>query len=215
MKKLNTIAAITFGLLSTGLVNQASAASIKLDTRSITTSVNNTDYQSSWFAQSSAIASNALSDVNGAVGGNQTFSHLTIDFSTLAGNWGFQIAPDAGFGGALYLDGQLIDKKTADLWWGGSWSDPTQILSSTSNVLVAGAHVFEAYWAEACCNGSIGGRFSANNVRGQNQWESLTTANLNKYAIPSPDAIWLIALGLLTIPLIKKKESDRLASVSC
>ncbi|MEQ1529640.1 MAG: CCXG family PEP-CTERM protein [Methylococcales bacterium] len=209
MKNFNFISAV---LIFSCFTTEVLAASITLDTRSINAGVNSLDYKASWSAQSSAITSQSLADVNGAFGGSQAFSYLKIDFSTMASSWDFQIAPDAGFGGALYLDNQLIDHDSSNLWWGYVWSNSSELLASSANIMMAGDHVLEAFWAEDCCNGSMGGRFS---VDGGKQWQNLSVANLNQFAIPSPDAAWLIALGLLALGYVKSKESDSTRAATC
>ncbi len=181
------------------------AASITLDTRSITSGVNNADYRTSWASQSSVISSQTLTDVNGAFGARESFSYLKIDFSSSDSTWGFQLAPDAGYGGALYLDSQLIAKETSDLWWDFAWNDNSQLLNSAANILLAGDHVLEAYWAEGCCNGSIGGRFS---VDGGQSWQDLSVSNLNVVAIPNPDILSLMVLGLMALFYVKAKNAN-------
>jgi hypothetical protein len=151
-------------VLSVCSLSTAMAAPAVYQTRQIDSGVNSSDYKASWNAQTSTITTQNLADFNGAVildGSNWVyggFSHLKIDFSTpVAGaTWNFRLAPDAGLGGAIYLDGQQIDTKTYDLWWGGDWNANSQIFSGSQLLAAAGNHSFEGYWAEACCNGGQG-----------------------------------------------------------
>lgn len=211
MKTLKIRALLSSAILFACASANVSAASITLDTRGISSGVNNTDYRSSWSAQSSVINSQNLSDVNGAFGASNSFSHLKIDFSSADSVWGFQLAPDAGFGGALYLDNQLLAKDTSDLWWGYAWGNGSELLSSAANMLLAGNHVLEAYWAEGCCNGSMGGRFTLDG--GQN-WQGLSVANLNRVAIPNPDVMWLIGLGFISLAYVASKKQGTVLPVS-
>ena len=197
---------ISFPLLAVlslaGVVN-ANAAIITYEDRIANNTVSNTDYQASWNAQTSAISTRVLSDFTGVtldsgLGYSYTpnqagFSYLNVSFSvaTAGSNWAFQLAPDAGYGGALYLDGTLLNTKTYDLWWGGNWSGTSQILSDSGLNLTAGNHTLTAYWAENCCNGPQGARFSSDGTN----FQSLSALN-NPVATPLPTALLFVAPAL-------------------
>lgn len=182
------------------LAPNAIAATITYETRPFgaTPYVPSGDYAADWGAQGTAITTQNLADFNGAVippgypAVADGFSHLHVDFTTV-GSWLFQLAPDAGFGGALYFNGSPVpqDVDASDLWWAGSWVNTTEILSGSA---FGGPNFFDAYWAEGCCNGAQGGRFS---VDGGTTWLDLTVANLEAAAVPLPAAAWLLATGAL------------------
>lgn len=111
------------------------------------------------------------------------------------------MAPDAGFGGAIYLDGNLLNKKTNDLWFGwNSWNNAT-ILQVTNVVVTASNHVFEGFWAEGCCNGN---QFLEYTTDGQN-WQSM--ANLAApAAVPVPAALWLFSSAFVGILGISRRK---------
>ena len=102
-----------------GIVN-ANAAIITYEDRIANNTVSNTDYQASWNAQTSAISTRVLGDFTGVtldsgLGYSYTpnqagFSYLNVSFSvaTAGSNWAFQLAPDAGYGGALYLTARCL-----------------------------------------------------------------------------------------------------------
>jgi hypothetical protein len=187
------------------LSGSALASSIEYETRLIDPSVDTSNYKDSWSSQSainSPITSNFISDFNGTLPGNNSFAHLDIGFDvggSNTGTWAFQIAPDAGYGGAIYLDGAILDYKSHDLWWGGNWNSSSQILTGSLS-LSAGHHVLEGYWAENCCNGQQGGRFSING----GNWQDLTTANLNAANVPAPATLSLFVLGLAGLAFFRK-----------
>lgn len=161
-------------------------------------------YKAWWEEQAGTVNSNLLADFNGATApagtGNSyatttddVFSHLTVTFNIPTGQtWLFQIAPDAGYGAAIYFNGAASpqDVDGSDQWWGGSWADSAEIIGSSAT---AGAGFFDAYWAEDCCNGPQGGRFSTD---GGATWQDLSVANLEAAAVPVPAAIWLLASAM-------------------
>lgn len=188
--------------------SNAMAATITYETRPIDQGLGLLpDYRAAWTAQTSAITAQNLADFNGAVipgGVAGGFSHLHVDFTTI-GTWSFQLAPDAGFGGALYFNNSLApqDVDGSDLWWEGNWANTTELLASTA---FGGPNFFDAYWAEGCCNGAQGGRFS---VDGGQTWLDLTVANLEAAAVPVPAAVWLLGSALLGLLGLSRRAQKR------
>ncbi|MBK8814804.1 MAG: CCXG family PEP-CTERM protein [Methylococcaceae bacterium] len=198
-------------LLSIALLGfgNANAASITYQTRLINAGVNKSDYRASWNAQSSSTSTHAITNFDNMLGGNNTFSHLAVNFSSGNTSILFQIAPDAGYGGALYLDGLKLTDKQYDLWWGNNWGNSSQILSAFVSNLGTGNHVLEAFWAEGCCNGSGSGRFSLN---GGATWQNLSTPNLEQLApVPVPAAVWLFGSGVIGLIGMRRKSLPSLS----
>jgi hypothetical protein len=182
------------------------AATMNYQIRNLTTTVNSADYKASWASQTSAITSTTITDLNQPLGGNNTFSHLAIDFSTISSQqMSFQLAVDATYGGALYLDNALLSVNSTDLWWANNWNNTSEILSVMGKTLAVGNHTLDVYWAEACCNGTNGGRFSLN---GGTSWSSLTASNLTALSpVPVPAAVWLFGSGLAGLMGFSRKKS--------
>lgn len=183
-----------------GFASQAMASITTYETRAINIGVNNADYQASWGNQTSVITIQSLVDFNGTVipgGVNEGFSHLSVAFSNaLAGNWGFRLASDAGYGGEIRLDGAILIRDSNDLWWNGNWNNTLGLLSANNISVGAGNHVFEGFWAENCCNGPQGLQYT---VDGGQNWQSM--ANLAN-PVPVPGAVWLFGsafIGMLGI----------------
>lgn len=196
--------------LVTGLVvgimfaSSAFASVITYETRKTNNGVNQADYQASWGNQTSSINTYNLNNfTNQRAPGGHFHSYLSVSFDASATNsWGFQLAPDAGFGGALYVNGTQVDTNSSDLWWGFNWNNTNELLGSTGLSLNDGTNTIEAYWAEACCNGGQSARFSADN--GQT-WKDLSTANLSVDA-PEPGVLALLGLGLLGTARLRRQS---------
>jgi hypothetical protein len=197
MKKLTYSIAT---LLLTSLSININAATMEIATRNITNGINNADFISSWSNQSSTIITNSINDFNVFYSGIDSISHLSVDFTTSqAGTWGFEAGLDAHYGAALYIDNTLIGNRTDDLWWSYNWNS-SGVMNLPNNPIAAGAHTLDIYWAESCCSGYNSARFTSDGTN----WQSLSTANLDTYAIsaanntvPEPMPVALLGLGLV------------------
>ncbi|MEQ1560084.1 MAG: CCXG family PEP-CTERM protein [Methyloglobulus sp.] len=195
MKKTSlSVLIITAFSFSNAIAATATINSTAYQTRAIDTVLDNTDYMASWNAQTSTVTSQDLADFNGVSSpwsASGEFSHLKVNFTTgIKTNTSFLLAPDAGFGGAIYVDGNLIASNTADLWWGFDWNNTSQILAGMVNNLKAGDHTFEGYWAETCCNGGQG-------------LQIVATA-----ATPVPAAAWLFGSAIVTLAGVRSRKKQ-------
>jgi hypothetical protein len=218
MKSMTYVFLSMLTLASTNLY----ASTLTLQTRSIdNTNIfnnKNIDYQKSWNKQKSAISTQSLSafdDLKVASTGSKkdVFLYFIANFSigedAATNDWGFRAGLDAGHGGALYLDGNLLDVKSDDLWWKHNWNNSSEILSATGLNLSVGNHVLEMFWAESCCHGSADAQFSLNG-----NWDILSTNNLNTVSlsavttVPVPMAVWLFASGIIAIFGVQRKSQQ-------
>jgi PEP-CTERM motif len=118
----------------------------------------------------------------------------TINFGVAAGstgNYSFRAGVDFGRGGAVFLDGQAVDLRTNDMWWAGSYNNPSQFFQFSANI-GAGNHTLTMYGLEGCCDGGQQMQFdSGSGFR--------TIDNTTLPPVPEPEtyAMMLAGLGLL------------------
>jgi hypothetical protein len=184
-----------------------------LDPRSITNDIATDGYRGTWNNLTSAITTQSLDAFDDLRVASQSttahvFSYFTADFSISAdaalNDWGFRAGLDAGHGAALYLDGVEVDKNTSDLWWAYNWNNTSEILSITGVNLAVGDHKLELFWAESCCHGSADAEFMLNT----GSWETLSTTELNTFAVPIPMAIWLFGSGVIAMVSVQRKQQS-------
>lgn len=200
---MNKVSILSLTLALSMLSLGASATIMSVETRSINNGINNTDFVSTWNNQTSAVTSTSLTEFSEYFSGNNTISHLSIDFSAAGtGSWTIQAGLDAGYGAALFVDGSLIENRTDDLWWSYNWNN-SDVLSATS-AIASGSHTIDLYWAEGCCNGYSSGRFSTDN--GAN-WQTLSVENINNAtAVSEPSTLALLGLGLIGLARIRRTK---------
>lgn len=179
----------------------ASASLITLDTRALQFNPA-PDYEASWNLHTSAITSTSLAAFTNIQSGNNSFSHLSVEFDfgsvTTAE---FQFGLDAGFGASISLDSSLLTTDTTDIWWSLNWGHG-DVLAVNLNSLSTGGHELDLYWAEGCCNGPSSGRFSTD---GGNTYQDLSVANLDAAKVPEPTVIMLMGAGLFGMGLVRRK----------
>lgn len=187
------------------ITSNAMATYITYETRHTNAGVNTSDYRASWNLQTSAISTVDLGQfTNRTAPGSHFHSHLQVEFDVNAAqDWLFEIAPDAGYGGALYMNDALVQHRATDLWWGFNWNAANEMLVSTGAAFTLGTNVLDVYWAEACCNGGQSGRFSIN---GGQDWMTLSMDSLNSTAVPEPGMLLLLSGGILGLALARRRQ---------
>jgi uncharacterized repeat protein (TIGR01451 family)/MYXO-CTERM domain-containing protein len=91
-----------------------------------------------------------------------------------AGLWSFRWGGDFGLGGTLLLDGVELQSRWTDMWWNGGFTDPSQYLLGSNN-LMAGTHIVEAFGFEDCCDGPATAQFLPPLA---STWQDISATNL-------------------------------------
>jgi len=131
----------------------------------------------------------------------------TVNFgvsAALAGVWEIRSGVDFGKGGAIFVDGVAKDFKTNDMWWAGSYSNPTQYFDVSLN-LAAGNHVLQIYGLEGCCSGAHQAQFKASGGAG---FTSFSSNDGLIAAVPEPEtyAMLMAGLGLVLLRAWRRKR---------
>ncbi|MFT3769275.1 MAG: CCXG family PEP-CTERM protein [Minicystis sp.] len=130
-------------------------------------------------ATPSSLASWSNQTTVGGYNGNVAY-HIKVGVNVAAnqvGTWGFRLGPDFTYGGTLLVDGVQLNARWADMWWNGSFSNPSQYLSGNI-FLNQGMHTIEVYGFEACCDGAGSLQYMAPGVG----WTAVSTSSLNTCA---------------------------------
>jgi hypothetical protein len=88
----------------------------------------------------------------GGTTGNIGYHHHFAFHAPVDGTLSIRLGADFGGGGTLLVDGQVVEFRNNNMWWAGSYSDPTQYLKGTVQI-TAGPHVIDSYGFEDCCDG--------------------------------------------------------------
>lgn len=138
-------------------------------------------------------------------GGN---SNVAFHFQTLfgvaanqAGTWGFRAGVDFGRGGAMFLDGVLLDWDSSDLWWAGNFNASSEILAASGVNLNAGNHVLDIYGLEGCCDGTQAAQFQI----GTQQWTTFSVGDRQDSRVPLPATLALLGIGAAAVRLTRKQ----------
>ncbi len=130
----------------------------------------------------------------------------TINFGVDAGstgNYTFRAGVDFGRGGAVFLDGQAVDFRTNDMWWAGSYGNPSQFFQFSANI-GAGNHTLNMYGLEGCCDG--GQQMQFNSGSG---FRTIDNTTLPPVPEPETYAMMLAGLGMLGF-LARRKNAQKL-----
>jgi hypothetical protein len=207
MKKL--AAALSFGLVA-GI---ASASTIQIQTGAYTgdgSFASALDYQAAVDAAVSGPGATSTfvgSYDNLPVSLNSSALEATIDFTaSTAGTWEFRTGVDFGLGGAIFLDGVALAYNTNNMWWGGSYSDPSQFLAGTST-LASGNHTLTIYGIEDCCSGNQQAQYKI----GDGDFTSFSNADGLVAVVPEAQTFAMLLAGLGLVATMARRRTNRQA----
>ncbi len=207
MKKL--AAALSFGLVA-GI---ASASTIQIQTGAYTGTgsfASALDYQTAVEAAVSAPGATSKfvsSYDNLPISLNNSALAATIDFTaSTAGTWEFRTGVDFGLGGAIFLDGVALAYNTNNMWWNGSYADPTQSFDITST-LASGNHTLSIYGIENCCSGNQQAQYKI----GDGAFTSFSNADSLVAVVPETQTFAMLLAGLGLVGSMARRRAGKQA----
>jgi len=138
---------------------------------------------------------------------SNTAFESTIQFDVAAPTtFTFRAGVDLGGGGTMVLDGVALDTHSNNMWWAGSYSNPTQYFKGSA-ALGAGVHTLKLYGFEDCCSGSMQAQFSTN---GGNSYTSFSNTD-GLPAVPEAQSFAMLLAGLGLVGALARRRSNKQA----
>ncbi len=156
------------------------------------------------YCDTSPAAYLALENSAACGGGNENIAFkFEVGFGiSSAGTISFQVGPDFGKGGAVFLNGALLAAANDDRWWEGNYAKTSEIFSLQNIAIGVGNHTLSVYGLEGCCDGLQSAKFSLN---GNPNWTTFSrTDNLN--AVPEPMSAALVLAGLAGMAVATRRR---------
>lgn len=139
-------------------------------------------------------------------GSNQDIAYrynVTFDVdASEAGTWAVRFGVDFGLGGAVFLDGVPLAFRNTDMWWNGSYADPSQSFQLAGLNIGVGTHSFDIYGLEHCCDGGQQGQFSING----RSYVTFGAAD-GLTGVPEPASYALAMAGLLALTAFSRRRA--------
>lgn len=188
---------------ATGFSN-AGAQSSALDYQALVeaaVAVTTPGYGSGWLTSYDGVSNQSLYGANTNIAFK---SEISFNLA-LAGFYQFRAGVDFGHGGAFFMDGQALGFKSNDMWWAGSYANPSQHFAFGLN-LTAGLHQIQLYGLEGCCDGAQQVQFKGPNDLAFKSFSN--TDGLDPVSIPEPASFALLLLGLGGVGLTRRKAAE-------
>ena len=134
-------------------------------------------------------------------------SHLatraTVNFGLAsAASMDLRAGVDFGLGGAVFLDGVALGFKSNNMWWAGSYGNPSQSFQFNGVALGAGNHSLMLYGLEDCCDGGSQAQFRLSSAA----FTTFGATDGLTAAVPEPDSYALILAGLGALVLVSRRQ---------
>ncbi|WP_395702285.1 CCXG family PEP-CTERM protein [Aquabacterium sp.] len=150
---------------------------------------------------------------SGGSSSNIAFAYK-LDFGLDAaqgGDFSMRLGVDFGKGGAVFLDGQLLDARNTDLWWAGNWSAGSQLFQFSSLALGAGNHELAIYGLEGCCDGGQRGEYR---IGANGSWTAFAAGDglifrAAPASVPEPRSLALVLSAMLGLAATRQLQAAR------
>lgn len=146
----------------------------------------------------------SFDSVNFSLSNSAFEATITFDVTSPT-TFDFRAGVDLGGGGTMVLDGTALDTHSNNMWWAGSYLNPSQFLAGSST-LGAGVHTLSLYGFEDCCSGNMQVQYSTNG----GSYKSFGATD-GLPAIPEAQSFTMLLAGLGLVATMARRRSNKQA----
>jgi len=151
------------------------------------------------------IALSSFDNVNFSLSNAAFEATIRFDVATPTA-FDFRAGVDLGGGGTMVLDGVALDTHSNNMWWAGSYSNPSQYFAGSAT-LAAGVHTLSLYGFEDCCSGNMQAQFSTDGGRTYTSFSSTDAMP----AVPETQNYAMLLAGLGLVATLARRRANKQA----
>jgi hypothetical protein len=150
-------------------------------------------------------ALSSFDNVNFSLSDSAFEATVTFDV-TAPTTFNFRAGVDLGGGGTMVLDGAALDTHSNNMWWDGSYSNPSQYFAGSATLGV-GVHTLSLYGFEDCCSGNMQAQFSTDGGKSYTSFSSTDALP----AVPEAQSFAMLLAGLGLVATVARRRSNKQA----